>query len=74
MEMTVTLFWYLVVAAPQGGLVVMPNGFYTREECEVALTVYNARPAPAGWTLSCVPDGGGSDEGADTPEVPAPAQ
>jgi hypothetical protein len=74
MEMTATLFWYLVVAGPQGGLVVMPNGFYTREECEVALTVYNAKPAPAGWTLSCVPDGGSSDGGADSPAEPAPAQ
>jgi hypothetical protein len=75
MEAAATLFWYLVVAAPQGGLVVMPNGFYTREECEVALAQYNTKPAPAGWTLSCVPDSAGYDEGADTAEQPAaPAQ
>lgn len=72
-EIAATLFWYLVVAGPQGGLVTMPNGFYTREECETAIVEYNKKPAPAGWTVSCVPDGASYDEGAGSPEDGGPA-
>jgi hypothetical protein len=71
-DIVAALFWYLVVSGPQGGLVVMPNGFYTRDECEQALAEYNKKPAPAGWTLSCVPDSAyddssGSDDTAEEP-------
>ena len=73
-DFAAALFWYLVVAGPQGGLVVMPNGFYTREDCEQALAEYHKKPAPAGWSLSCVPDGAYDGNGS-TEEAPvAPAQ
>ena len=56
MTPTVTLIWHLIVAGPQGGLVVLPGTFDTREQCASAITEYQKQPAPAGWALQCVPD------------------
>ena len=71
-DIVVTLLWYLVVSGPQGGMVIMPGGFDTREQCEMALAEYNRKPAPAGWTLSCVPDGAAYGDSTEVP--PASAQ
>jgi hypothetical protein len=55
MSPTVALVWYLVVAGPQGGLETMPGYFDTREECSAAVTEYEKTPAPAGWSVNCLP-------------------
>jgi hypothetical protein len=55
MASSVALTWYLVIAGPQGGLVALPSAFDKREQCIVAITEYQKQPAPAGWSLQCVP-------------------
>ena len=55
MASTVTLIWYLVVAGPQGGMVVLPSTFDTREKCASAIAEYQKQPTPAGWSVQCVP-------------------
>ncbi|TIO07598.1 hypothetical protein [Mesorhizobium sp.] len=52
---SVALVWYLVVAGPQGGMVVLPSTFDTREQCTFAVTEYQKQPTPAGWGVQCVP-------------------
>lgn len=47
--------WYLVIAGPQGGMVVLPSTFDTREQCTSAITEYQKQPTPAGWSVQCVP-------------------
>jgi hypothetical protein len=56
MASTAALIWYLVIAGPQGGMVVLPSTFDTREQCAAAITEYQKQPAPTGWSLQCVPD------------------
>jgi len=56
MASTAALIWYLVIAGPHGGIVVLPSTFDTREQCATAITEYQKQPAPAGWSLQCVPD------------------
>jgi len=56
MASSAALIWYLVIAGPQGGIVALPSTFDTREQCAAAITVYQKQPAPAGWSLQCVPD------------------
>ncbi|RRI01519.1 hypothetical protein EH240_14595 [Mesorhizobium tamadayense] len=55
MASTAALIWYLVVAGPQGGIVVLPSNFDTREQCAGAITEYQKQPTSAGWSLQCVP-------------------
>ena len=52
---SVALVWYLVIAGPQGGMVVLPSTFDTREQCTNAITEYQKQPTPAGWAVNCVP-------------------
>ena len=52
MASTVALIWYLVIAGPQGGMVVLPSTFDKREQCTAAITAYQKRPTPAGWWCS----------------------
>ncbi|TIU67812.1 MAG: hypothetical protein E5W13_31065, partial [Mesorhizobium sp.] len=52
---SVALVWYLVIAGPQGGMVVLPSTFDTREQCTSAITEYQKQPTPAGWSVQCVP-------------------
>jgi hypothetical protein len=56
MELISTFVWYLVVSGPQGGMVVMPSGFDTREQCLASIVEYQKQPG-AGWQLQCVPAG-----------------
>lgn len=49
------LAWYLGVAGPQGGLVVLPTTFDKREQCTAAITEYQKQPTPAGWSMQWVP-------------------
>ncbi|MGX5799641.1 hypothetical protein ACWGS9_00135 [Bradyrhizobium sp. Arg314] len=56
MAPTAALIWYLAIAGPQGGLVVLPSSFDTREQCANAITEYQKQPTPAGWSLQCVPN------------------
>lgn len=56
MATTAALVWYLVVAGPQGGMVILPSTFDTREQCTNAITEYHKQPTPAGWSLQCVPN------------------
>jgi len=64
---SVTLVWYLVIAGPQGGMVVLPSMFDTREQCTSAITEYQKQPTPASWSVQCVPsasffaDNGGAE-------------
>ncbi len=71
MSEALALIWYIAVGAPNGGVVILPNGFDTREACEQAVTEFQKKQAPAGWSLVCVPDGAmfddGDGSGADTP-------
>ena len=55
MAPSVALIWYLVIAGPQGGMVVLPSTFDKREQCTAAIAEYQKQPAPAGWSLQCVP-------------------
>ena len=55
MASTAALIWYLVVAGPQGGMAILPGSFDTHEQCAAAITEYQKQPAPAGWSLLCVP-------------------
>jgi hypothetical protein len=34
---------------------VLPSTFDKREQCTSAITEYLKQPAPAGWSLQCVP-------------------
>jgi hypothetical protein len=78
MSQTIALVWYLVVAGPQGGMVVLPSTFDTRDQCTSAVTEYQKQPMPAGWAVSCIPSASpyadmGDDEGQD-PSAPAAPQ
>lgn len=55
MSSTIALVWYLIVAGPQGGMVVLPSTFDTRDQCTSAITEYQKQPVPAGWSVSCIP-------------------
>lgn len=74
MSSTITLVWYLVVAGPQGGMVVLPSTFDTRAQCAAAIAEYQKEPAPAGWTVQCIPsaspyaDDMGDDETGTPPQ------
>ncbi len=74
MPTTAALIWHLIVAGPQGGLVVLPGSFDTREQCAAAITEYKKQPTPAGWALECVPDASlyGDDLGTDDSEGETP--
>ncbi len=78
MSATIALVWYLVVAGPQGGMVVLPSSFDTHEQCASAITEYQKTPAPAGWSVQCVPSASpyADDTGDDEPQSmePAPQQ
>jgi hypothetical protein len=80
MSSTIALVWYLVVAGPQGGMVVLPSTFDTRDQCTSAIAEYQKTPAPAGWTVQCIPsaspyaDDMDMNEGDSAPAQPAPAQ
>lgn len=66
MTPNLAIVWYLVVAGPQGGLTTMPDFFDTRDECKAAITEYQKEPAPAGWSVNCLPSASPySDEGDD---------
>lgn len=76
MSSTIALVWYLVVAAPQGGMVVLPSTFDTHEQCASAITEYQKTTPPAGWAVQCIPGASPyaddlSDEGSApaTPEA-----
>jgi hypothetical protein len=63
------LVWYLVIAGPQGGMVVLPSTFDTRDQCDSAVTEYQKKPTPAGWAVQCVPSASPfADDGAGTAE------
>ncbi len=74
MSSTIALVWYLVVAGPQGGMVVLPSTFDTREQCASAITEYQKQPTPNGWTVQCIPsaspyaDDMGDDENGTQPQ------
>lgn len=55
MNFVVAYVWYLVVAGPGGGMVVMPSAFETREECQAAIEEYRSGPTDPGWSLQCIP-------------------
>ena len=70
MELFSTFVWYLVVSGPQGGMVVMPSGFDTRQQCQDAIVAYQKEPG-LGWQVQCVPAGAAyfaedSDPGLET--------
>lgn len=50
-----TFVWWLVIAGPQGGMVVMPNPFDSRDACQAAITEYQKNQPPKDWVLQCVP-------------------
>ena len=78
MSPTIALVWNLVVAGPQGGMVVLPSSFDTREQCASAIAEYQKQPTPAGWSVQCIPsaspyaDDMGDEEGL--PAAPVPQQ
>jgi hypothetical protein len=79
MSATAVLVWYLVVAGPQGGMVVMPTAFDKHDQCTAAIAEYKKQPVPAGWSIECVPSASpyADDLGDDEPsmqEPVAPAQ
>ncbi len=76
MSSTAALVWYLVAAGPQGGLVVMPSYFDTRDECAVAVTEYQKQPAQPGWSVQCLPGASpyGDEDGEDGPADQTPPE
>ena len=70
MSPTIALVWNLVVAGPQGGMVVLPSSFDTREQCASAITEYQKQPTPAGWSVQCIPSASpyADDLGDDVPD------
>ena len=75
MSSTIALIWYMVVAGPQGGMVVLPSTFDTREQCASAITEYQKATPPAGWTVQCIPGASpyadDMEEDQASPEQPA---
>jgi hypothetical protein len=55
MAAAATFVWWLVVASPQGGMVVMPNSFDTRDACMAAVTEFQKNAGQANWVMQCVP-------------------
>lgn len=75
MTPTIVLVWYLVVAGPQGGMVVLPSTFDTRDQCTSAVAEYQKTPPPAGWTVQCIPSASPYADMGDDESAPAqPAQ
>ena len=77
MSTTIALVWYLIVAGPGGGMVVLPSTFDTRDQCTSAITEYQKQSVPQGWSVSCVPSASPyvDDQGDAEPQAPiAPAQ
>ena len=70
MSPTVALVWYLVVAAPEGGLNTMPGYFDTQEECAATVAMYQKQASAGGWSASCVPSTAPYDEGVDSGQDP----
>lgn len=70
MSPTIALVWYMVVAGPQGGMVVLPSTFDTRDQCTSAVAEYQKVTPPAGWTVQCIPSASpyvdDMDEGDDS--------
>ena len=73
MSPTVAFVWYLVIAGPQGGMVMVPSYFDTRADCTAAVAEYQKQPATPGWSLQCVPGPSLYDDegGGDVTEEPA---
>ncbi|HEY4192332.1 MAG TPA: hypothetical protein VGM46_06770 [Mesorhizobium sp.] len=74
MTPTIALVWYMVVAGPQGGMVVLPSTFDTRDQCTSAVTEYQKTPAPAGWTVQCIPSASPYSDDLNEGDDSAPAQ
>jgi hypothetical protein len=55
MAAAATFIWWLVVSSPQGGMVVMPNSFDTRDACMAAVTEFQKNAGQANWVMQCVP-------------------
>jgi hypothetical protein len=55
MAAAATFVWWLVVSSPQGGMVVMPNSFDTRDACMAAVTEFQKNATQANWVMQCVP-------------------
>jgi hypothetical protein len=73
MQAAIVYIWYLVVAGPGGGMVVMPSAFDTRDECVAAIAEYKTTPTEAGWSLQCIPSASSFMDGEGYDEYPAPA-
>lgn len=70
MAAVVSFVWYMVVAGPQGGLVVMPGFFETREACLSAVGEFQKTGPAPGWAAQCVPaESGFLDEEAPLEET-----
>ncbi len=67
---SVALVWYLVIAGPQGGMVVLPSTFDTREQCTNAIAEYQKQPTLSGWSVQCVPSAAPFTDECDN-EVPS---
>lgn len=50
-----TFVWWLLVSSPQGGLVVMPNSFESRDACMAAITEFQKNAPQQNWVMQCVP-------------------
>ncbi|PBC03028.1 hypothetical protein [Mesorhizobium sp. WSM3860] len=68
---SVALVWYLVIAGPQGGMVVLPSTFDTREQCSNAIAEYQKQPTPQGWAVQCVPSASPFTDEGDAEEPSA---
>lgn len=55
MASSAALIWYLAIAAPHGGIVILPGSFDTREQCAAAISDYQKQATQAGWSVQCVP-------------------
>jgi hypothetical protein len=55
MTAAATFVWWLVVANPQGGMVVMPNPFDSRDSCMAAVAEFEKNTPPQNWVTQCIP-------------------
>jgi hypothetical protein len=73
MSAAAAFLWYMVIAGPQSGLVVLPSPFDNLDQCRAAITEFEKIKPAAGWTLQCAP-GGPALQDEQVPEDNSPAE
>ena len=54
MPVTAAVLWYLVAFEPEGGLAMIPAPHQTGEQCQAALSEFQASNPSSTWDLHCL--------------------